>query len=150
MMFPDVNLLLYSVEEDNPFHATAKAWLEAAFNSGTGVGLAWLVLVGFVRLSTQSRILRRKLTVTDSLSVMNDWIAHPASKIVQPGPAHGALLGSLLIGAGTAGNLTNDAHLAVLALENNGTVGTFDKDFKRFPGLKIDLLKSPSSSPSLN
>ncbi len=144
MMFPDVNLLLYSVEEDNPFHATAKRWLEAAFNSGPGVGLAWLVLIGFVRLSTQPRILRRPLTVEDSLATMNDWIAHPKSKIIQPGPSHGALLASFLIGAGTAGNLANDAHLAVLALENSGTVGTFDKDFKRFPGLKIDLLKRPS------
>jgi uncharacterized protein len=126
MMFPDVNLLLYSVEEDNPFHATAKGWLEAAFNSGPGVGLAWLVLIGFVRLSTQPRILRRPLTVAESLATMNEW-----------------LLESFLIGAGTAGNLTNDAHLAVLAIENSGTVGTFDKDFKRFPGLKMDLLKSP-------
>ena len=144
MMFPDVNVLLFSVEEDNPFHATAKHWLEAAFNSGPGVGLAWLVLIGFVRLSTQPRILRRPLTVADSLATLNAWIAHPKSKIVQPGASHGALLESFLIGAGTAGNLTNDAHLAVLALENSGTVGTFDKDFKRFPGLKIDLLKSPS------
>jgi uncharacterized protein len=146
MMFPDINLLLYSVEEDNPFHTTAKSWLEAAFNSGPGVGLDWLVLIGFVRLSTQTRILRRQLTVADSLMVMNDWIAHPKSKIIHPGPGHGALLGSFLIGAGAAGNLTNDAHLAVLALENNGTVGTFDRDFKRFPGLKIDLLKIPSKN----
>ena len=146
MMLPDVNVLLYSVEADNPHHAPAKRWLELAFNSSSSVGLAWLVLVGFVRLSTQPRILKKQLTTTESLSVMNDWIHHPKSQIVHPGLQHGALLGSFLVAAGTAGNLTNDAHLAALAVENNGTVGTFDKDFHRFPGVKVDLLKSKTST----
>ena len=145
MMLPDINVLLYSVEADNPYHITAKRWLEAAFNSSSTVGLAWLVLVGFVRLSTQPRILRKQLTTVESLAVMNDWIHHPKAQIVHPGLQHGALLGSFLIAAGTAGNLSNDAHLAALAVENNGTVGTFDKDFNRFPGVKVDLLKSKSS-----
>ena len=145
MMFPDINVLLYSVEADNPYHTTAKRWLESAFNSSSTVGLGWLVLVGFVRLSTQPRILRKQLTTVESLAVMNDWIHHPKAQIVHPGLQHGALLGSFLIAAGTAGNLSNDAHLAALAVENNGTVGTFDKDFNRFPGLKVDLLKSKSS-----
>ena len=146
MMLPDVNVLLYSVEADNPYHTAAKRWLESAFNSSNSVGLAWLVLVGFVRLSTQTRILKKRLTTTESLAVMNDWIHHPQAQIVHPGQQHGALLGSFLLAAGTAGNLTNEAHLAALALENNGTVGTFDKDFYRFPGVKVHLLKSKTST----
>jgi len=146
MMLPDINVLLYSVEADNPYHAPAKRWLESAFNSSTSVGLAWLVLAGFVRLSTQPRILRKQLTTIESLAVMNEWIHHPKAQIVHPGPQHGALLGSFLAAAGTAGNLTNDAHLAALAVENNGIVGTFDKDFNRFPGVKVDLLKSRISN----
>ena len=145
MMLPDINVLLYSVEADNPHHIPAKSWLESAFNSSSSVGLAWLVLVGFLRLSTQPRILRKQLTTVESLAVMNEWIHHPKAQIVHPGLQHSALLGSFLIAAGTAGNLSNDAHLAALALENNGTVGTFDKDFNRFPGVKVDLLKSKPS-----
>ena len=146
MMLPDVNVLLYSVEADNPYHSPAKRWLEAAFNSSGSVGLAWLVLVGFVRLSTQTKILRKQLTTVESLAVMNDWIHHPQAQIIHPGLQHGALLGGFLLAAGTAGNLTNDAHLAALAVENNGTVGTFDKDFNRFSGVKVDLLKSRISN----
>jgi predicted nucleic acid-binding protein len=37
---------------------------------------------------------------------------------------------------GTAGNLTSDAHLAALALEQRAEICSFDKDFMRFPGLK--------------
>ena len=145
MMLPDINVLLYSVEADNPHHRSAKLWLESAFNTSSSVGLAWLVLAGFVRLSTLPKILRRPLTAVESLALMNDWIHHPNAQIVHPGPQHGALLGSFLIAAGIAGNLSNDAHLAALAVENNGTVGTFDKNFNRFPGVKVDLLKSKPS-----
>lgn len=38
------------------------------------------------------------------------------------------------------GNLVTDAHLAALALENDATVVTGDRDFQRFPGLKLKLL----------
>lgn len=44
---------------------------------------------------------------------------------------------SLLGPLGTAGNLTTDAHIAALALENRASLCTADHDFRRFPGVKI-------------
>jgi len=40
--------------------------------------------------------------------------------------------------AGTAANLVNDAHLAALALEHHATLVTFDADFHRFRGLRVE------------
>ena len=51
------------------------------------------------------------------------------------------MLSRLLIGAGTGGNLVSDAHLAALAIENSAELGTFDRDFDRFAGLRWTLLK---------
>jgi uncharacterized protein len=45
-----------------------------------------------------------------------------------------------LLGAGTAGNLTTDAHLAALAIEHDAELVTFDRDFERFAGLRMTLL----------
>jgi predicted nucleic acid-binding protein len=39
--------------------------------------------------------------------------------------------------SGTAGNLTNDAHLAALAVEHGARVCTFDRDFARFAGITL-------------
>jgi hypothetical protein len=36
--------------------------------------------------------------------------------------------------------LTTDAHLAALAMEHGATLGTFDRDFQRFSGLRVDWL----------
>ncbi|WP_281015948.1 PIN domain-containing protein [Roseiarcus fermentans] len=51
------------------------------------------------------------------------------------------VLGRLLKAAGAAGNLTTDAHLAALALEQNATLVSFDRDFARFEGLRWTLPK---------
>lgn len=80
------------------------------------------------------------MPVDQALGVVDEWLSHPRVRILQPGPRHAGILGRLLVAAGTAGNLTNDAHLAALAIEHNAEVGTFDRDFKRFAGLRFQLL----------
>jgi uncharacterized protein len=141
MRTPDVNLLLYSVNELSPHHLEAKKWLGRAFDDGAGIGFAWLVLVGFLRLSTQSKIMPVALTVNDALGLVDEWLAHPNGHILTPTERHADVLARVLLTVGTAGNLTNDAHLAALAIEHGATVGSFDTDFKKFPGIKLDLLK---------
>lgn len=42
--------------------------------------------------------------------------------------------------AGTAANLTTDAHLAALAIEHGATLASFDRDFERFAGLDFEAL----------
>lgn len=57
-----------------------------------------------------------------------------------PTDRHEQLLGRLLIAAGSAGNLTTDAHLAALAIEHGATLASFDRDFERFNGLDFERL----------
>lgn len=45
---------------------------------------------------------------------------------------HSSVLRGLLEQAGTAGNLTTDAHIAALAIEHGAIFVTFDRDFERF------------------
>ena len=142
MKLPDTNVLVNSVNEFSAVRGQAASWLEKAFDSDAGVGFAWLALLGFVRVSTQRGILKTPLSPANALGLMDTWISHPRARIIQPTERHGDILARLLLVAGTVGNLTNDAHLAALAIENDAKVGTFDKDFKRFPGVKIDLLKT--------
>ena len=146
MKLPDTNVLVNSVNEFSPFKKQAKAWLENAFDANAGVGFAWLALVGFIRISTQRGILQTPLEASAALDLVDSWLSHPRARILQPTERHADILARLLLAAGTAGTLTNDAHLAALAIEHNATLGTFDKDFKRFPNIKFDLL-TPISNP---
>ncbi len=140
MQAPDTNLLLYAVHANSPHHARARQALEALWCGTQGVALSWVVLLGFVRLSTKRGILPSPLTVAEALSVIDDWLAHPRTRLLGPGPMHAGIFGRLLLSVGTAGNLSTDAHIAALAIEHQAEVLTFDKDFAKFTGLRYQLL----------
>ena len=142
---PGTNVLVNSVNDFSPVKKQARVWLEKAFDADAGVGFAWLALVGFVRISTQRGILQTPLDASVALELVDSWLSHPRARILQPTERHADILARLLLAVGTAGTLTNDAHLAALAIEHNATLGTFDKDFKRFPNFKFDLLKPISN-----
>jgi uncharacterized protein len=141
---PDVNVLLYAANEASADHEEARSWLESAFNDAEGVGLAWGALLGFVRLSTRRGIFPKPLTVEDAISVVQTWLSHERAGVLHPSERHVSILARLLVGAQTAGNLTTDAHLAALAIEHGATLGSFDRDFERFSGLRFEALGTMS------
>ena len=100
------------------------------------VGLAWAVLLGFVRLTTNPRVVRSSLTPAESLDYLDRWLAHPVTTVLEPTARHATVLRDLLQETGTAGNLVADAHLAALAIEHGAELCSADRDFGRFPGLR--------------
>lgn len=140
MKVPDVNVLLYAVNADCAQHKTARTWLESAFAGGR-VGFAWPALLGFLRLSTRQGIFARPLALEDALDVTQTWLDHPASQLIAPTDRHAGLLAGLLLAGGRGGNLVSDAHLAALAIEHRAELGSFDRDFEQFAGLRLTLLK---------
>lgn len=141
MHLPDVNVLLYAVNPSAAQHKVAKSAIEQALGSAAGMGIAWTALLGFIRLTTRTGIFAKPLTSEQALYVTRGWLEHPQAQILNPTDQHHAVLARLLIGTGMAGNLTTDAHLAALAIEHGATLLTFDRDFERFPGLRLRLLK---------
>jgi toxin-antitoxin system PIN domain toxin len=139
---PDVNLLLYAYDSRSSRHSPARRWLEEALSGSETVGLAWNVLVGFVRLSTRPAVVERPYSVEEAIGLVESWLAQPCTTMMHPTERHAALLRELLAPLGTAGNLTSDAHLAALAIEHGATLCSCDVDFSRFAGLRwVDPLR---------
>lgn len=136
MIAPDVNLLVYAVDEDSPFHTSARAWLENALSGAESIGFAWMVLLAFVRVTTRPQAVPIPLPIEQALGVVALLLAQPNVMVIEPGPRHFELLRDLLIDVGTAGNLTSDAHLAAIAIEHGAEVCSTDTDFGRFAGLR--------------
>ena len=140
MRIPDVNVLLYARDLTARRHATARTWLESSLSGSETVGLAWPVLLGFIRISTNPRVYVQPLDVADALDQIDEWIDLSSTVLVAPTNRHQAILRGLIEAAGTAANLTTDAHLAALAIEHGATLASFDGDFHRFAGLKLEYL----------
>lgn len=136
MILPDVNLLIHAYNRDSPVHARAREWWESRLNDPAPVGLAWVAILGFIRISTHRTILESPLPVGTACDHARSWLAQPQVMLLHPGERHAEILFDLLGEVGTAGNLTTDAHLAALAIEYQASLHTTDADFSRFSGLR--------------
>ena len=60
MRVPDTNLLLYAINPDSPCRDAAQQCLNEAAQSSEGMGLTWIGLLAFLRLTTRPPVLRDK------------------------------------------------------------------------------------------
>ena len=136
MIVPDINLLIYAYDTSSPFHAAAAAWWTDCLSGEEPVGLAPVVLFGFVRISTLSRVFLHPLTTAEAAGLVRSWLDQPVAQILEPTADHVGQVLHLLEAIGTAGNLVTDAQLASLAIAHDAVLHTSDADFLRFPGLR--------------
>lgn len=138
MRIVDTNVLLYAVNSASRQHDVARRWLDGALAGSETVAIPWVCLLGFIRISTGRHWAETPLAPTVAMDIVDTWLARSVTLTPEPTTRHPALLRGLLNAAGTAGNLTTDAHIAALALEHGATVVSFDRDFRRF-GVRLEV-----------
>jgi uncharacterized protein len=136
VIIPDVNLLLYAVIDAFPQHVKAKAWWEGTVNSGELIGLADPAILGFLRISTNHRLITPPLSADDAARHVETWLELPNVRWAQPRLGYHARVLGYLRAAGTASNLTTDAQLAAISADNNATMCSNDSDFARFDDIR--------------
>ena len=117
-MLVDANILLYSVDESSPFHASATSWLTTALNGPRRVGLPWASLIAFLRIVTNPRALEAPLTPAEAWEIIDGWLGAPAAWVPSPGAGHHEILRQLTIDHDLRADLVPDASLAALAIEH--------------------------------
>jgi uncharacterized protein len=136
VIVPDINLLIYSYDATSPYHVRAAKWWSSCLSGRTIVGIPWIVVLGFVRLATNSRVFANPMSVDVAANHVESWLRRRIVRTLEPGPRHAELLFGFLRHVGKGGNLTMDAHLAAIAVESGGVIHTSDTDFLRFSGVK--------------
>jgi len=136
MIVPDVNLLIHAYNVQAPEHEAARQWWESTLSGPRPVGLAWVALLGFIRIATKRGVASTPMEVTEANRHVRQWLDHPHVQVLTPGEGHAEILFGLLEHVGVAGNLTTDAHLAALAIEYQAEIASTDTDFARFPRLR--------------
>ena len=136
MKLVDINLLIYAINHDTPHHQKAKKWLEKSLSEDEPLGFAWIVILGFLRIVTNGRIMPRPLLSDTAAEIIDEWLGQPSAVLVIPTDKHWSILKELILHLGTAANLTSDAHLAALAIEHGARLYSTDNDFSRFPNVR--------------
>ncbi len=136
MILPDVNLLVYAIDETSSFHKQSRAWWDELLSSTEPVGLCYPAILGFIRLTTNRRIFESPLSIGTAVDHVENWLGQPNTILLLPTGSHWPLLAKLLKSTGAGANLTTAAHLAAFAIEHGCTLCSNDSDFERFEGLR--------------
>lgn len=136
MIFPDVNILLYAYDGSSTFHRPARIWLEEAL-SNERVFFSWHTITGFHRILTHPSILKNPASLSEAIEVVNEWLERDNCQLVHFEKRHWPLFSKMLLDAQANGNLVMDAHLAAMAISCGAAVASTDRDFTRFPDIKL-------------
>lgn len=137
MVVVDVNVLLAAFRDDTQHHRHAHEWLVHAISGVQSVGIPDETLMGFVRLVTNHRIYPVATPPQQALAFCDALLAGPAVQRVTAGPGHWARFRDLVTDLNLRAKDIPDAHLAALTMERGALLATFDKGFRRFPGLRV-------------
>lgn len=136
MILVDANLLLYAVVREYDEHPAAHGWLDDRLNSPIRVGIPWVSLLAFLRISTNPRIFPDPLPMREAWKRVGSWLDAPNVWCPEPTDRHRTLLEQFLRGVATSSRAVADAHLAALAIEHGLVLCSTDGDFARFDGLR--------------
>lgn len=134
-MLVDANILLYSVDATSPFHEKADGWLTEALNGSRRVGIPWMSLSAFIRISTNPRASRNPLSPDEAWEHVDGWLDAPATWIPQPGRGHRDIWRDLIVRLDLRAGLVTDAVLAAICIEHGLDIVSADSDFARFTEL---------------
>jgi toxin-antitoxin system PIN domain toxin len=133
----DVNVLLYAHDTSAAHHVRCRDWLVRALKGDEPVGLPWQTLLGFVRIASNPRAVRRPLSAVEACAIVGRWLERPQAVVVEPGERYWEIFRALVARSQVQGPLVSDAALAALAIEQGATLCTTDRDFRRFDGVAL-------------
>jgi len=136
----DANVLFPLLVDRHVAHEAARRWWED--RSDDSVGLCLLTRIAVLRLLT-NRVAMNGVPTTPEVA-LNAWqvlAADPRCIVVDVAPtSHENYFASMLAGRQPTPNLWADAWLAALARSLDHELVTFDRGFKSFAGIKLNLL----------
>ncbi len=132
----DANLLLYAYNSKAPQQPAVSKWLTRLIASNETVGLPWVTIWAFVRISTNARLWEKPRPAQEAFGIISQWLALPGVIALQPGARHFELLQSLVSKHQATGPLVTDSVLAALAMEHGATLASTNQNFSRFEGLR--------------
>ena len=138
----DVNLWLATIVESHPHHQRAIAWWrEGVIGTDCTVYLCRETQLGLLRLLTNSRVMGAGVCAAGPAWELVDAVRSqgPVGYLVEPVALEPILRELTATQPGSPG-LWTDAYLAAFARTAGTRLTTFDRGFRRFAGLDLELL----------
>lgn len=136
MIIPDINILIFIHDSSCRQHDKLKRWWEKIVNGPEQIGIPWVVVLGFVRVLSNPRVVEHPRNPAELLDIIAEILSLPSVSISIPGMQHTKIMKELFLESGGSGRLSTDVHLAAQAIELDAMLASNDADFSRFSRLK--------------
>ena len=94
--------------------------VERVFSGAKLVGLLWLTVSAFLRITTNRKLLAQRLTLSEAADMVDSWLQQPNIRPITPGDEDWTIFRKMIIEGQVTGALISDAQLAAVTIENGG------------------------------
>lgn len=138
MIAVDSNLLVYAHREDAPWHAAAIERVRDLAEGRAPWTIPWPCVHEFLAVVTHPRIYLPPTPLEGALDQIDAWLASPSLVLIGEDASHWPRLRALVSAGKAAGPRVHDARIAAICLRHGvDELWTIDRDFGRFPALKV-------------
>jgi hypothetical protein len=138
MIAVDSNILVCAHREDSPWHDAAFACLVELAEDRAPWALPWPCIHEFLAIVSHPRIFAPPTPLDKAIDQVEAWTESPSLVLLAESEDYWLQLRTLLRAGRISGPKVHDARVAALCLQHGvSELWTVDRDFSRFPGLKV-------------
>ena len=137
MICVDVNILVHAANRASDHHGLVRDWLGHVRASPEPLVIPDVIATGFIRVVTSPRIMPSPLHPTQAFALIDWLLDHPSTMSISGDQRTRSAFRHLVQSLALRGNDVPDAWIAATSITTNAVLATFDRGFRRFPGLRV-------------
>jgi hypothetical protein len=138
MIAVDTNVLVYAHREDSQWHPQAYARIIELAEGRIPWAIPWPCVHEFLAISTHPKIYSPPTPLSAAIDQVESWLESPSLVLLTESERYWQEFRRILETGKIVGPQVHDARVASLCLLHGiSELWTADRDFSRFPGLKV-------------
>lgn len=138
MIAVDTNILVYAHREDSPWHTPAYTAIEQLAEGKSPWAIPWPCIHEFLAIATHPRLFNPPTPLSRAIDQVEAWLESPSVHLLAEQPKYWETLRGLLLAGKISGQTVHDGRVAAICLQHGvRELWTADRDFGRFPALKV-------------
>jgi toxin-antitoxin system PIN domain toxin len=134
----DTNVLVYAHREDSPWHDAARTAIREIAESPAAWAIPWPCVHEFLAVVTHPRIFKTPTPPARASAAVAALLDAPHVVMLAETDGYWSVLRRLVETGRLAGPIVHDARIAALCeVHGVDTLWTADRDFSRFPALRV-------------